>query len=80
VIGQLHALADLPQGKEPNGTHWVGGWVGSSVGLNDMENWPYQNSASDPSVVQPLASGSGDYALITVHKKINIINNIANKE
>jgi hypothetical protein len=28
VIGQLHAPAVLPSGKEPPITHWIGGWVG----------------------------------------------------
>jgi hypothetical protein len=26
---QLHAPAFLQPGKEPAGTHWIGGWVGS---------------------------------------------------
>jgi hypothetical protein len=28
VSGQLNALAALPPGKEPTGTHWIWGWVG----------------------------------------------------
>jgi hypothetical protein len=24
-------------GKEPPGTHWIGGWVGPRAGLDDME-------------------------------------------
>jgi hypothetical protein len=27
--GQLHAPAALLLGKEPSGTHWIGGWVGA---------------------------------------------------
>jgi len=34
VSGQLHATAALPPGKEPPGTHWIGGWVGSGAGLD----------------------------------------------
>jgi hypothetical protein len=33
VSGQLHALAALPPGKEAP----VGGWVGPSAGLDDVE-------------------------------------------
>jgi len=29
VCGQLHA-----PGKEPPGTHWIGGWVGPRAGLD----------------------------------------------
>jgi hypothetical protein len=36
VSGQLHAPAALPPGKTP-GTHWIGGWVGHRVGLDDVE-------------------------------------------
>jgi hypothetical protein len=31
VSGQLHAPAALPPGKEPPGTHWIGGWVGPVI-------------------------------------------------
>jgi hypothetical protein len=37
VSGQLHAPAALPPGKEPPGTHWIGGWVDLRAGLNEME-------------------------------------------
>jgi hypothetical protein len=33
VSGQLHAPVSLPPGKEPPGTHWIGGWVGPRSGL-----------------------------------------------
>jgi hypothetical protein len=33
--GELHTLAALPPGKKP-GTHFIGGWVGSKVGLDEM--------------------------------------------
>jgi hypothetical protein len=32
----FHALAALPLGKAP-GTHWIGGWVGPGVDLDDVE-------------------------------------------
>jgi hypothetical protein len=35
--GQLHAPAALPAGKEPHGTHWIGGWVDLRAGLGDLE-------------------------------------------
>jgi hypothetical protein len=59
VSGQVHAPAALPPGKEPPDTHWIGGWVGPSVGLDDMEKrkfWSYRDSNSDPSVVQPVGA------------------------
>jgi hypothetical protein len=34
VIGQLHALAGLPQGNRP-GIHWVGGCVNHRAGQPD---------------------------------------------
>jgi hypothetical protein len=55
------------RGKAP-GTHWTGGWVGPRNGWNDVENdkfCPYQDSDSDPSDVQPVASrypGSDSYS------------------
>jgi hypothetical protein len=36
VSGQLHDPAVYPRGKGP-GTHWIGGWVGSKTGLDDVE-------------------------------------------
>jgi hypothetical protein len=27
-VVELHAIAALPLGKQPRGTHWLGGWVG----------------------------------------------------
>jgi hypothetical protein len=37
VSGQFHAPAALPLGIEPPGTHWIGGWVGPRVSLDDVE-------------------------------------------
>jgi hypothetical protein len=34
---QLHAPGALPPGKEPLGTHWIGGWVNLRPGLDDLE-------------------------------------------
>jgi hypothetical protein len=39
--------------------HWIGGWVGPTAGLHDVEekkSRPYRDSNSDPSAVQPVAS------------------------
>jgi hypothetical protein len=47
-----------PRGKAP-GTHWIGGWVGPRAGLDDVgreNSWPYRDSNSDLTVVQPVAS------------------------
>jgi hypothetical protein len=37
VSGKLHAPLDLPPGKEPPDTQWIGGWVGLRAGLDDVE-------------------------------------------
>jgi hypothetical protein len=37
VSGQLHAPAALPKGKQPPGTHWIGGWVGPRAGLDAVK-------------------------------------------
>jgi hypothetical protein len=40
-------------------THLVRGWVGPRAGLDDVDNWNcwhYQDSNSDPSDLQPVAS------------------------
>jgi hypothetical protein len=45
------------------GTHWIGGWVDSRAGLDDLEKiLDYQDSNSDPSVVQLVASRYTGYA------------------
>jgi hypothetical protein len=38
VSGQLHATAALAPGKEPLGTHWIGGWVKNRHIGNDDSN------------------------------------------
>jgi hypothetical protein len=36
VSGQLHAPVSLPWGKSP-GTSWIGGWVGPTAGLAEVD-------------------------------------------
>jgi hypothetical protein len=53
--------------KNP-GTHWMGGWVSPRTGLGDVErikSYPYRDSNSDPSTVQPVASPSTYCAIPT---------------
>jgi hypothetical protein len=37
VNSQLHALAALYLGDKAPSTHWIGGWVGTRAGLDDVE-------------------------------------------
>jgi hypothetical protein len=37
VSGQLHTPTGLLPGDSPSGTHWIGNWVGPSVGLDNVE-------------------------------------------
>jgi hypothetical protein len=38
LSGQLQAPAAFPPpGKEPSANHWIRGWVGPGIGLDDME-------------------------------------------
>jgi hypothetical protein len=37
MSGQLHAPAALPPGERALDTHWIGGWVHPSAGLDDLE-------------------------------------------
>jgi hypothetical protein len=37
VSGQLHVPVALPPGKEPPGTHWIGGWAGPTAVLDAVE-------------------------------------------
>ena len=52
VKGQLHALAALPPRKNSN-VHLIGGWVGLTAGLEDLENrnisCPWRDSNPGPS-------------------------------
>jgi hypothetical protein len=40
VPGELHAPAFLLPGKEPPGTHCIGGWAGPGAGLNAENRTP----------------------------------------
>jgi hypothetical protein len=58
VRGQLHAHTALPPGKQPPGTHCIGGWVGPRTDLDVMEKrkiLPCQEGNTDSLAVQPVA-------------------------
>jgi hypothetical protein len=66
VSGQLHAPAALPPGKEPPlSIGQKAGWAPEPVWTTwRRENsWPYRDSNSDHSEVQPVASRYTDYAI-----------------
>jgi hypothetical protein len=66
VSGQLHASADLPPGKEPPvPIRYETGWAPDQVWTTwRRENsWPYRDSNTDPSAVQPVASLCTDWAI-----------------
>jgi hypothetical protein len=72
MSGHLYAPAALPPGKEPR---YPLDWVGHRAGLNDVEKrkfWPYRDSNSDPSFVQPVTRSYSDYA-IPAPRKIGLI-------
>jgi hypothetical protein len=50
----------LYHGRKKPHTHWLGDWVGP------RQFWPYRDSNSDPSVVQPVLSRYTDCTRITV--------------
>jgi hypothetical protein len=61
VEGEVLALRPgrLTSDEGDPGTHFIGGWVGPGVGLNDAEkknSWLHRDSNSDPSVVPSVAS------------------------
>jgi hypothetical protein len=61
-------------GEKAHDTHWIRGWVGPRAGLDDVENrkFLYEDSNSDLSVVQPVASRYTDYAIpAPIFKVIN---------
>jgi hypothetical protein len=37
MIGQLHALAAMPLKRIAPWTHWIGGWVDHTTGLDNIE-------------------------------------------
>jgi hypothetical protein len=80
VSGQLHASAALPPGKQPPGTHWIGGWVGPRAGVDDMEKrkfltlpglelWPLGRPARSQSLYQlPKGFPYGDESRVGYSK------------
>jgi hypothetical protein len=49
-----------------HGTHWIGGWVGPRIGLDNVKNrksLTFRNSNSDSSTFQPVASRYTDCAI-----------------
>jgi hypothetical protein len=48
---QLHVAAVL-RWERATGTHWIGGWVGSRVGLDAVEKRKFETCPSSP---QPVA-------------------------
>jgi hypothetical protein len=65
---QLHAPAALlPEKEPPTRTHCIGGWAGVDPVLTTWETGYtllYRDSNSDPPVVQPVASGYTDCAIL----------------
>jgi hypothetical protein len=52
-----------------SGTNFLEGWVDPIASLDDTEiedSWPYRDSNSDPSVLQPVASRYTDCANTTL--------------
>jgi hypothetical protein len=53
-------------GEIAPGTHWVGGWVDSRAGLDDVGKiLDYRDSNPGPTVIQPIAGRCTDYANYT---------------
>jgi len=56
VSGQLHAPAALLPGKEPPGTHWIGGWLGLRAGLDAVVKRKYPSPYRDLTpIIHPVA-------------------------
>jgi hypothetical protein len=70
VSGQLHATAALPPGKEPPGTHWIGGWVDPIAVLDAVVKRkipnPRRESKPRTSIVQSVAQRYTDWAVTTL--------------
>jgi hypothetical protein len=75
VSGQLHDSAALGPGKETPGTHWIGGLVGPSAGLDDakkrksfilpgLELQPLDRPSRSQSLYQVLYPGRINYRII----------------
>jgi hypothetical protein len=53
-------------GERTSGTHWIGGWVAPEpvwMTWRRENSWPYRDSNSDSSVVQPVGSRYTDYVI-----------------
>jgi hypothetical protein len=64
-------------GEKAPGTHLIGGWVGPRAGLDGVKKRKflnYQDSNSDSSVVQPVASRKTDYAIPAPITNCGLIN------
>jgi hypothetical protein len=61
VSGQLHAPAGLPPGKKAHSTYWIGGWVGTRAGLDDVEKRKFLTLPGLE--LQLVASRYTDYAI-----------------
>jgi hypothetical protein len=71
VSGQFHAPAALPPGKEPPGTHLLGGLVGPRAVLNAVvkRKIPSPRRESNPRTptVQPVAQRYTDWAITALY-------------
>jgi hypothetical protein len=67
VSDQIHGLSTLLPGKDPPpGTHWIGGWVGPSTSLDNMEErkiLPLSGLELWSSALQPIAGGYTNCAI-----------------
>jgi hypothetical protein len=55
VSGQLHAPAALTPGKEPPGTHYIGGWVGPRAGFDVVGKKNLAPAGNQTPAAQPIA-------------------------
>jgi hypothetical protein len=77
VLGQWSVAwpGQFTSGERALGIHWIGGWVGPRVGLDDMEEWkflPHRDSNSEPLVIQPIASCYNNCA-ISAHQAVYLM-------
>jgi hypothetical protein len=66
MSGQVHTSTSLPPGKEPQvRIGYEAGWAPQLVWTmwRRENSWPYQDSNSDPSVIQPVGSRYTNYAI-----------------
>jgi hypothetical protein len=62
---QFHTQAALPPAEKPPRTHWIGGWVGPRVDLDDMENRKF--SIQLGLELQPLSRPAHIQSLYQLH-------------